>query len=246
MLYKKLLVLMAFCMGLFLLVACSSDEENPVTPAEQAPDPPEFQMQEMTVPESMMNSGDAKAQLALSLIEEAQSFDGTGCVFEAPSGATVLTESKSAWEYSWVDGSVTKRLAITSLMSIDQQKWQLYYTGSKDGVTLDEWRFMDAGQTTDMGSGHVYVYKLNTKQISLEWTWRTDKGTYTLEKYDHGDSMSKIEIISRPDGSGKVERFTPSTTGSMLHDLLVNWTASGAGTWWVYENGMTKESGSWN
>jgi len=246
MFYKKLLVLMAFCMGLFLIIGCSSDEENPVTPTEKAPDPPEFQMQEITVPDNMMNSGDAKAQLAISLIEAARSFEGTGCTFEAPSAATVLTESKSAWEYSWVDGSLTHRLAITSLASINQQKWQLYYTGSKDGVTLEDWRFMDAGQTTDLSSGHVYVYKLNTKQIIQEWTWRTDRGTYTLEKYDHGESTSKIEIIIKADGSGKVERFVPSTTGSMLHDLLVNWTASGTGNWWVYENGMTKESGSWN
>jgi hypothetical protein len=246
MLYKKLFVLMAFCMGLFLIMGCSSDEEGPVTPTEKAPDPPEFQMREMTVPDKMMNSGDAKAQLAISLIEAAQSFEGTDCVFGSPDGATVLTESKSAWEYSWAEGALTKRLAITSLASINQRKWQLYYTGSKDGVTLDEWRYMDAGQTTDLSGGHVYVYKLNTKQITLEWTWRTDGGTYTLEKYDHGVSRSKMEIVIKSDGSGKVERFVPSTTGSMLHDLLVNWTASGTGNWWIYENGMSKESGSWN
>jgi hypothetical protein len=233
-------------MGLFLIFACSSDEEGPVKPTEKAPPPPEFQLRDITVPDKMMNSGDAKAQLALSLIVEATSFDGTGCVFKAPDGATVLSESKAAWEYSWVEGTLTQRLAITSLPSINQRKWQLYYTGSKDGETFEDWRLMDAGQTIDLGGGHIYLYKLNTKQIILEWTWRTDKGTFTLEKYDHSDPRSKIEIILRADKSGKVERFTLGTTGSMMHDLLINWKADGTGTWWTYENGMTKESGSWN
>lgn len=246
MLYKKLFVLTALCMGLFLILACSSDEEGPVKPTEKAPPPPDFQLQDITVPDKMMNSADAKAKLALDLIEATTSFEGTGCVFTPPEGATALTESKSAWEYSWVEGALTKRLAITSLVSINQRKWQLYYTGSTDGVTLADWRFMDAGQTTDLSSGHVYVYKINTKQIILEWTWRTDKGTFTLEKYDHADPRTKIEIILRADKSGKVERFALSTTGSMMHDLLINWDANGNGTWWTYENGVTKETGTWN
>lgn len=246
MFYKKLLVLTAICMGLFFIVGCSSDEEGPVTPTEKAPDPPEFQMKELSVPDHMMNSGDAKAQLAVSIIEAAQSFVGTGCVFAPPEGATVLTESKSAWEYSWAEGAVTKRLAITALTSINQHKWQVYYTGTKDGVALDNWRFMDAGQTTDLSSGHVYVYKLNTKQIIQEWTWRTDANSFTLERYEHAEPRSKIEIDIKTDHSGKVERFVPSTTGSMMHDLLINWKADGTGNWWVYENGMTKGSGSWN
>jgi hypothetical protein len=246
MLYKKLFVLTAVCLGLFLFFACSSDEEGPVKPSEKAPPPPDFELREITVPDKMANSGDAKAQLALSLIDESTSFEGTGCVFKAPDGATVLAESKAAWEYSWVDGALTKRLAITSLSSINQRKWQLYYTGSKDGATFEDWRFMDAGQTLDLGSGHVYVYKTNTKQIIMEWTWRTDSDKFTFEKYDHSEPRTKIEIIVRNNGSGKVERFSLSTTGSMMHDLLVNWTADGSGTWWTYDNGMSTNSGSWN
>jgi hypothetical protein len=246
MLYKKLFVLMAICMGLFLIISCSSDEEGPVKPTEQAPPPPDFQLRDITVPDKVMNSGDEKAQLAISLINAVTSFEGTGCVFKAPTGATVLAESRSAWEYSWVEGALTQRLAITSLTSINQRKWQLYYTGSKDGVTLEDWRFMDAGQTIDMGSGHVYLYKTNTKQIIMEWTWRTDKGVFTIEKYDHADPRSKTEVVLKADNSGKVERFVLSTTGSMMHDLLINWTANGAGTWWTYENGVIIGSGSWN
>ncbi len=246
MLYKKLFTMTALCMGLFLFFGCSSDEEGPVKPTEKAPPPPDFELREITVPDKLANSGDAKAQLAMNLVDQAMSFEGTGCVFAAPEGATVLAESKAAWEYSWVEGALTKRLAITSLSSINQRKWQLYFSGSTDGASLEDWRFMDAGQTTDLGSGHVYVYKTNTKQIILEWTWRTNQGQYTLEKYDHSDPRSKIEIILRADGSGKVERFTLSTSGSLMHDLLINWAADGSGTWWTYENGMTKETGSWN
>jgi len=141
---------------------------------------------------------------------------------------------------------LTKRLAITSLSSINQRKWQLYFTGSKDGATFEDWRFMDAGQTNDLSSGHVYVYKTNTRQIMLEWTWRTNQGQYTLEQYDHSDPRLKMEIILRADGSGKVERFALSSSGSLMHDLLVNWSSDGSGTWWTYENGMTKETGAWN
>jgi hypothetical protein len=52
MLYKKLFVLMAICMGLFLIISCSSDEEGPVKPTEQAPPPPDFQLRDITVPDT--------------------------------------------------------------------------------------------------------------------------------------------------------------------------------------------------
>lgn len=246
MLHKKLFLVMALCLGLIFVIGCSSDKENPVKPTEKTP-PPEFKLRDITVPTKMMNSADEKAKLASSLIQASVSFEGTGCVFSKPDGATILSESTSAWEYTWTEGSLTKRLAITSLSSINQRKWQLYYTGSANDVTYeDDWRFMDAGQSMDMSSGHVYVYKDNTKQIILEWTWRTSNNVYTFEKYDHSETKCKVEIIVKPDGSGKVERFSMSTTGSLMHDLLVNWTADGSGTWWTYDNGINIGSGSWN
>ncbi len=243
---KQLWVVFLLSALLFLIIGCSKDEENPVAPAPKT-DPPEFQLNDVTLPSKMVNSSDEKAKQAISLMDEAMSFEGTGCVFNAPDGATVLSEGMSAWEYSWKEGNLTKRLAITSLSSINQRKWQLYYTGSADGVTYsDDWRFMDAGQTIDQSGGHVYIYKANTKQIIQEWTWRTEKGVYTFEKSNYADPKMSVEIVVRADNSGKVERFVPSTTGSMMHDLLINWNASGDGTWWVYQNGMTTGDGSWN
>ena len=246
MLYKKqLCFFVLMCAVLLFVVGCSEDEESPVKPTPKT-EPPEFQLRDITFPDKMKNSTDEKAQLAMTVIQGAMSFEGTGCIFAPPSGAEVLAETQTAWEYSWQEGNLTKRLAITSLTSINQRKWQIYYTGSADGITYeDNWRFMDAGQTTDLGGGHVYVYKPNTKQIINEWTWRTESGKYTFETYDYSTPKLNIEIIINSNKSGKVERFVPSATGVMMHDLLISWDKNGNGSWWTYESGVTTGSGTW-
>lgn len=236
-------VILLPCM-LCLLVGCSSDEENPVTPT-PAPKPPAFELRKVTFPQKMLNSTDTMAKMAISLVTDAMSFEGTGCVFEAPKNAKALAETKSAWEYSWEEGGVTKRLAITLLPDLNKRKWQVYITGMMDGVSYDNWLFMDAAQLTDLSSGNVTLnIKVNNrKQLLHYWTWRMEGNNYLFEDshYKTGVLEKTVLITINSDNSGSIERKVP-----IMVDLRINWDKEGNGMWSTYENGVPKDNGSWN
>jgi len=237
-----LFMLLSF--ALFLFNGCSSDEENPITPAPRS-DPPEFNLQDVSFPDKMQNSTDEKAKLAISLVNEAMSFEGTGCVFGPPSGATVNSETQTAWEYSWEDGGLTKRLAITLLSG--QRKWQQFFTGSADGIAYDNWRSMDAAQKTDLTIGHVYLYKANTGQIAEEWSWHTlENNKYVFKKQKYVDPVSKIQITFEENNAGNIESYKPGSTGSLVYDVLITWDAAGNGSWRTFQDGTPLDNGTWN
>jgi hypothetical protein len=227
-----------------VLAGCSSDEENPVKPKPKS-DPPEFLLREISVPTTMQNNADAKAKEALALIDEAMSFAGSGCVFLPPDGATALVESNTAWEYSWDEGGLTKRLKID--LYTGQRKWQLFLSGSAEGVSYDNWRFMDAGQKTDLTIGHVYLYEHGSSQPMEEWSWHT-LGTqdYVLQRQLFVDPIGKIVVTIRPDKSGKIEKYVAGSTSGLVYDKLFTWDASGSGTWRTYNDGQPVDNGSWN
>ena len=245
MLFKKLVlscVLITFIV--LILGGCSSDEENPVTPTPK-PEPPDFALKEVTLPEKMVNSTDTMAQQAISIIESAMSFEGTGCVFAPPTGAEVLAENQTAWEYSWQESNLTKRLAI--ILISGQYKWQQFFTGTADNNSYDSWRFMDAAQKTDQTIGHVYLYKPVTMQIAQEWSWHTlDNNNYVFKRQSYVEPISKVEITCATDKSGGIESYKPGTTGALVYDLVVDWNADGSGSWRTFQNGMTLANGTWN
>lgn len=243
MLCKKMLWLLMLVFLLVLLAGCSSNEENPIAPTPKS-EPPEFALKEVSFPQSMTSSTHTMAKKAIEMVTDAMNFDGTGAFFTAPTGAQVLLESKVAWEYSWDTANLNRRLAITLLSG--QYKWQLYYTGTANNVTFDNWRFMEAVQKTDKSNGHIYMYRENTGQIVQEWVWYTlEKDEYKFVAQDFGDAKSKIEITLKADTSGKVEFYLPSTSGGLVYNMRMSWDAQGAGAWWTYDNGVQKESGTW-
>ncbi|MBN1559349.1 hypothetical protein JW998_03820 [candidate division KSB1 bacterium] len=240
---KVLRMFVLVLLVLFIFAGCSSDEENPIAPTPKS-NPPKFNLQEIAFPQKMVNSTDEMAQRAISLVDDAMSFEGTGCVFDPPEGAEVLAETQTAWEYSWQDAGLTKRLAI--ILISEQHKWQQFFTGTADGKTYDNWRYMDAAQKTDQSMGHVYLYKAVTTQIGQEWSWHTlDNGNYIFKVQNYGESPAKIEITFEPGNAGKIESYKAGTTGALVYDLVITWNANGSGSWRTYQNGAPVDNGTW-
>ncbi|MBN1465528.1 hypothetical protein JXA02_07195 [candidate division KSB1 bacterium] len=242
---RKVLLMCALLLStLFIFAGCSSDEENPVAPTPKS-NPPEFKLKDISFPARMESSTDQMAQRALSIVDQVTSFEGTGCVFTPPDGAEVLAETKTAWEYSWQDASLTKRLAIVLIS--EQHKWQQFFTGTADDKTYDNWRYMDAAQKIDQSMGHVYLYKAVTTQIGQEWSWYTlDNGNYVFKMQKYGEPATKIEITWESSNAGKIESYKVGTTGALVYDLVITWDANGSGSWRTYQNGSPVDSGTWD
>ena len=155
-----------------------------------------------------------------------------------------MAETQIAWEYSWEDASLTKRLAIVLIS--DQHKWQQFFTGTADNQTYDNWRYMDAAQKTDFSAGHVFLYKPVTTQIAQEWSWHIlNDDDYSFKMQNYGESAAKIEITFKADNSGEIESYKASATGALVFDLVITWNTDGSGSWRTYQDGVTVDSGTW-
>lgn len=244
MCYKKYLTVLAAVLFIFLIGGCSSDEESPVAPT-PPPKAPAFELKAIDLPNGLLQSTDAKAKLAVQLIDEVNSFEGTPCVFAAPTGAQAVKEVTGSWEYQWITGSLTQNLKITAAEG--RLTWQLFWDGVDQGKSFTNWRKMDAVQRTDESNGHVYLYLEGSQQITMEWVWYTlENGDYTMVKQNHQEPISKIDITIKTDKSGKLERFSKNSKGSLVYDLRITWAADGAGEWWTYTDGVQSDYGKWN
>lgn len=242
--YKKWFFILGVTLMIVLLSACSSDEENPVAPP-TPPKAPEFTLKSFNFPTKMVQSADEMAKKAMTLAAECTSFEGTGCIFAAPQNAQAIKEESGDWEYQWVTSTLTQKLKMTA--GSGRLTWQLYLNGADDGVSYVNWRRMDVVQRTDQSNGHVYLYKAGTQQISLEWVWYTlETKDYKFVKQWYEEPTGKIEFTIKEDKSGRMERFAPSSKGSLVYDLRITWNADGTGAWWIYSEGVQTGYGTWN
>ena len=242
--YKKWLFITGVALMIVLLFACSKNEENPVTPT-TPPKAPEFTLKPFAFPQKMLQSADEMAKRALTIADECLVFEGTGCIFAAPQGATAIKEETGQWEYQWVTGGLTQNLKITA--GGGRLTWQLFWNGTEGGQSYANWRKMDVVQRSDQTNGHVYVYKPATTQIALEWVWYTlDSGDYKFVKQWYDEPTGKIELTFKEDKSGRLERFAPNSKGNLVYDLRINWNSDGSGAWWTYHDGVQTGYGTWN
>lgn len=227
----------------FLFVSCSSDDESPVAPTKK-PQPPTFSLATISIPQKMIESTDTMAQLAIQLINEAQSMEQAIGLLTAPQNAEVVKAETGEWEYKWVVGALTQTLKITSTEG--RYTWRMYLDGTEGGINYINWRFLDAAQQSNKSNGHVYLFKLGTQQIESEWVWNTlSNNDYQFTRECHDESCKKTDITIKLDNSGKIERYVKSSTGSSVYDLRISWDVNGNGTWWTYEDGQETGYGTW-
>jgi hypothetical protein len=227
----------------FLIAGCSSDEENPITPTPPQT-PPDFSLQEITLPQNMLHSTNTLAKQAITTIDEAIDFARCGCTFEAPDEATLEKAEGGEWEYTWSVVDLTKTMQITAVSG--RYTWKIFYDGTQTGQEYNNWRYMDAVQSTDLSSGHVTLFKAGTVTTELEWVWYTLENTdYKLIKQYYGDPSYKVEITIKTDNSGKIDKFKRNSSGSMVFDVKYAWTSDGSGSCWTFEDGVQTSFNTW-
>ncbi len=241
MLFKK--IIFAFILLSFLFTSCSEDEEAPVGPSPST-EPPEFALREVTFPDAMKQSTNEKAQMAISTTADAMSFKDSDVVLQVPEGAQAVKKTSGNWEYEWQEGNLTKSLKI--ITSTGRVTWQMYYDGNADGNNFSNWRCMDAVQSSDRTSGHVHLFIPGGQQIGTEWVWYTlANNDYKFIQQTYQESCTKLDIVSKPDKSGKLERFFKNSQGNLVYDLRISWNADGSGAWWTFEDGQQSDYGTW-
>lgn len=244
MLIKKAIIAAAMASLLLLVIAgCSSNEENPIAPP-TTPKAPTFTLKEIIFPQHMLNSTDAHAQQAIALVTDALDFESCGCVFAPPTEAEAVKETSGEWEYKWTTGDLTQTLQISAVSG--RNSWKVFYDGSQNGTNFNNWRFMDVVQSTDLSSGHITLFKAGTVETEMEWVWYTlEQNEYKLIKQYYGDPPYKIDISVKKDNSGKIDKFAPNTSGSMVYDVKFSWAADGTGSYWTFEDGKQTGFGTW-
>ena len=240
---KAAFAIFIICLVFLLVAGCSNDEENPITPT-PTPKAPVFALKEITLPQHMLSSDDAMAKQAIAMVEEVLDFESCGCLFAAPGDAETIKAESGAWEYKWSAGDLTKTMQITAVSGRDS--WKIFYDGSMDGRNYNNWRYMDAVQSSDLSSGHVTIFKAGTVTTELEWVWYTlEYNDYKLIKQFYGESPYKIEITIKPDNSGKIDKFAHNSSGNMVYDVKFAWKVDGTGSYWTFEDGVQTSFGTW-
>ena len=192
----------------------------------------------------MSSSTDVNAQQAISLVTDALDFESSGFVFAPPNEAEAVKEKSGEWEEKWSSGDLPQTLHIEAVSG--RNRWKIFYEGAQGGKTFNNWRFMDAVQRPDLSSGHVTLFKVGTVETEVEWVWYTlEQNEYKIIKQYYGDPPYKIDISIKSDNSGKVDKFAPNSSGSMVYDVKFSWAADGTGSYWTFEDGKQTGFGTW-
>ena len=224
------------------LTACGDDKTTD-TGGSEPPQPPAFTTHTVTVPEHMRESSDPNAQMAVGYVDMANGLGAYSAQLSPPAGAQGASAA-GTWTYTWEADSLTVTLIVIETNEL--YPWDVFYDGTLEGQTFDNWKAMHAEAAKDGSSGEFVFYEFGTTQAFMMWTWSTDaQGVFTFVMFYYGETGDgKIEVTVNPDGSGSLA-FYEGDGGVYELTFLVEWNTDGTGQWWTYEGGAETDSGTW-
>ena len=241
-LLKVFLMLLVFS----FFAACSDDDDgNGPNEPDNGDDPPELNVQQITVPQKMQtaaNGGDPGAAQAVSYIQLANMLPSYAQLLNPPADAgKVPSISATAGEWTWTQGGAT--FTLTSTESGNTYSMTLTVDGSYQGETYNGQIIMEASGQLDGSQGQLKFYEPGTSAPVLIFNWETlaDNTYHVTIDSNQGSSSANIELYSYPDGSGSLDI---NTQGAGSWDI--DWNADGSGTWAQYDaSGGLANQGSW-
>lgn len=248
-LLKKYLIL---ALSMVVMIACS-DDNDPIPNTPNTPQTP-FSLNIfddasfVSVPNSMIQSGDAKASTAAAYVTVANGFLLFNAFFTPPAGLQPSSEKISAINgratfdftvYKWTDGAGNgiayqysvqngKHIVEVFIMSNGADYLKFIHAEQDENGSQGTMRFLDADGT-------------DPSLVSFVYTWSISSiGIRNLILEDTEGSL-KVDINSNPDLSGDMRVFeNGSLTGSFA------WDGAGNGSWIEYNaNGSVADQGSW-
>jgi len=243
--------LVVFTASLLLAgISCSKKESSsPAAPASN--NPPQLDVEEVTLPQAMTNSSDTKAQEAAGYVNTANSFTQY-MQFLSPSSSAGALRAESSyqgppWNYTWtVDDGQDNNYTVD--LTIDENDtlytWKVIVSGTIDGAAINNFMLISARQGKDDSSGYLIMYDPSTAAMSVRIDWYRSGGDYVLQYQMFNNS--RVVVNSYHDGTGRVSYYEWNGSSYPLR-FQATWNADGSGEWWTYNSsGVNDGSGSWS
>lgn len=249
--FKAAVILMAI-----LLIGAGCSKEKSTSPTSPSPSnnnsPPALDVDQVTLPQGLVQSQDPMAQMVVGYVNMANSFAQYTALVSPPSGnmAPDLTSPYSGppWVYTWdVNNGPDDTYTIT--LTIDETDttytWNVMVSGVVGGVTVSDFKYVEGLESKDGSSGYLFIYDPETHNMAARFDWAaTSDNQYTLHYTVPGSVM--ISITVNPDDSGSINYY--EWDGSDFIPMFqAHWNADGSGEWWTYDsNGDVSGHGTWS
>lgn len=219
---------------------CGDDDSG--TGPSSSEEPPEFNVEFPTLPQKMQQSNNINAQQINGYLTTAQLLSSSYMPFLSPPGNAGVGD----WEYTWSDGDLTVHLKITE--SDNKLHWKVYFTGTNQGETYDNWLAMEAERNKAATALSFIIYEKDMQgpQATFDYEEKnTGTLAYDFKSYSPGNTMRVYAEINQ-NSSGWAERYD-EIDGEFVRAKKYEWDANGNGQWWEYGNDGTSitSSGSW-
>ncbi len=228
--------------GLFFLSSCSNDD-NPVT-QEGNKKQKQLGVSKVDVPAKLTQSSDGHAQMCVSYINMVNGFSDYTNLYTPPESSE-LAKLSDNWSQTWTVDKLTIRMEYFE--NSEDFGWQVFLTGTDGEFVYSDWLSMEAEQKNDNSSGSLTIYRPVTDEIEFQWRWgQTSNEATTFETFvydENGSPISKISLVSNPDGSGEIT-FYADIEGAFVKQTKITWNSDGSGQWTEYDSsGNVKSEG---
>jgi hypothetical protein len=231
------------------LAGCS-DNNNPAGPGDggNGDQPPEFTLQQVSVPDAMRQSNDPYAIVTVSYVGLANSFSSWFGYFTPPSSAKIArptgTQDGPPWVYTYSQGGVSVTLTIDE--EGDHYTWDVVANGNDGETTYDNFHYLHGERAMDESNGSIVLNDPESLSTAAEWEWSLSSSnvySFLMTAYDVTEDL-QIDLVANPDQSGQLE-YRTGTNNEYVPEFGSQWQSSGAGTWQEYSDGEVVDSGSW-
>ena len=248
-LLNKYLIL---ALSMVVITACSDDND----PVPNMPDTPQTPVSLsvfddasfVSVPNSMIQSGDVKASTAAAYVTAANGFLLFNAFFTPPAGLQPSSKKISAANgratvdftvYEWTDGTGN---GIAYQYSSQNGKHVSEVFVKSNGA--DYLKFIHAEEDENGSQGTIRFLDVdgsNPSEVAIVYTWSVSSNGARNLIFEDTQGAMKIDINSNPDLSGDMSAYED---GSLA--VSYTWDGAGNGSWIEYNaDGSIADQGSW-
>jgi hypothetical protein len=225
---------------LILFWGCGGDDSPPTGQTGSVPAPYPTAISAPTT--AMSYSGDSLAGLTSAFLTLGKKLDTLFDPTRYSSDTTYQSEGNSVYEYARWRGSLNVKMIRVEETS--GYKWTVAYYGQESGWNFNNWIFIQAEQSYDGHSGHMYQYAENTSVALYEWEWAYENNLPTMNlQWAEGENACRFRAIINSGTTGSAEYYLNGVI-----QWKVEWSGTNSnvsGMWHQYYEGSLWRSGSW-
>jgi hypothetical protein len=241
----KTLNLLAIIATIFFMLFSSGCKKDETTEPEQ-PTAQEFNTKIAEVPSAMAQSDEPGAIQTVAYVNMVNSMSVYGSLLIPPKKSSSLIQKDGGtevytWEFNDGSSSYTATLKITETNTYIA--WELILNGNLSGHLVNNFSYLKAEEYKDGSRSTFSLYDFdNPGTIAMTISWYESGGTTYFTFEVPQDAMISMEVHA--DESGMLE-LKEWRNGQYLLDFRAEWTSSGSGEAWVYNEGELVDHTTW-